>query len=99
MSSLSSASASATAPLGAVLDTLLTADDAEFSRTVGSDAPDPTTPTAAALASLSSSALTPLLDYSVGKKLGGRRHGRVASLVRDLLAHPCLLYTSPSPRD
>ena len=76
------------APLGAVLDALLTADDAEFSRTVGSDAPDATTPTAAALASLSSSALTPLLDYSVGKKPGGRRHGRAASLVRYLLAHP-----------
>ena len=36
------------APLGAVLDLLLTADDAEFSRTVGPDAPEPTTPTAAA---------------------------------------------------
>ena len=56
MSSLSSASASATAPLGAVLDTLLHADDAEFSQTVGSDAPDLTTPTAATISRVGAAA-------------------------------------------
>ena len=91
--------AAAVMPLGAAMTSLLAAPEVEFALAIGSSEPDANSAAVKALRSIEAhlrSSLTgttvwslvePLIDQSVGKKRGGRRHSRAAAVLCWQLEH------------
>ena len=97
--SISITPAAAVMPLGAAMTSLLAAPEVEFALAIGSSEPDANSAAVKALRSIEAhlrSSLTgttvwslvePLIDQSVGKKRGGRRHSRAAAVLCWQLEH------------
>ena len=91
--------AAAVMPLGAAMTSLLAAPEVEFALAIGSSEPDADSATVKALRSIEAhlrggltsttvwSLVEPLIDQSVGKKRGGRRHTRAAAVLCWQLEH------------
>ena len=86
----------ATLTLGAAMTSLLAAPEVDYALAVASSEPDAASETVQALRSIEAhltggtsvwTLLEPLIDQCIGKKRGGHRHSRAASVVGWLLAH------------